>query len=61
MKNRQVLEAELNKVNNELKDLRIRANKNHTSIYNTEINDLLKRRHNLYTNINQLKMKEMNH
>ena len=57
MRDLKVLENKLTTVNQALTELYEMANKNHTSIYNAEINKLLRERDNLYININQEKQK----
>lgn len=60
MRDRTALMAELKNIEKEMNYLYDKARKNHTYIYAEEINKLLARERNIKTNLNQIKMKEMN-
>lgn len=53
MRNLEKLYQELKEIEDELKWLR----KKDSRIYNSEWNNLLRRKHNIYININQIKQK----
>lgn len=61
MKNKEKLTIELNEVNKELRIYVAKMLDNKTSIYNSMINQLQRRKENIQCNLNQIAMRESNH
>ena len=61
MKNKEKLTIELNEVNKELRIYVAKMLDNKTSIYNSMINQLQRRKENIQCNLNQIVMRESNH